>query len=151
MHRNGGVAVILSAMVLSTLTACTSLPRDAQSAAGPLPYIAVREPVAGGEIQLTAAIEGNLRIDDICVRFEARDGRMMTPVFAPGTTIGRDRRGVYVRDGETAHALHDGDRFRGGGGALTPDTIRIVRPSTGPVPRACVGPFLILNPGFRRI
>jgi hypothetical protein len=112
----------------------------------------VREPVAfpQAEVVLNAAIDGRLRIDADCVRFEARDGQLKTPVFADGTRIGRDARGVYVRDGANGHTLRNGDRFHAGGGALTAKIIGTVRPATGPVPRVCLGEFYSLNAGVVR-
>lgn len=98
---------------------------------------------------LTAIVGGTLRIEHGCVLLESARGDRSLPVFHHGAEIGRDRRGVFVRDRTQGWLLRDGDRFVGGGGQLPYTATRPVF-ARGPLPDACRAPMVSINPGLRR-
>lgn len=143
-------AVVAIALAFPGLAGCQSGPAlDA-----PLPYIAVLKPPPPGiePILLLAGQQGRIVISKDCVLAQAPgSGTTWLPVFYPGTAVGRDDHGLFLRDPESGTIFRHGNRFEGGGGEMPPGQPQPNNLQSGKIPKACSRERIAtLNPGFRK-
>lgn len=105
-------------------------------------------------ILLTAAFDTRIWIDRGCVLLGNHRAGYSLPLFYPGTTVGRDARGLYLEDPKSRVRFRSGERVLGGGGASPFTGHELDRLLVQPVPDECIrrtnGSAGSINPGMRR-
>lgn len=127
------IAAVASIGLLSAACAGTG------ERAGSLPYLPMEAPPAPGTvgIALTARYVGRLVVEHDCVKLDG--GRQRTTLlWAPGTTIGRDSAGLFLRESHTGAVVRFGTELHVGGGEMPEDVVARAYPE---VAQRCGGPY----------
>ena len=120
--------VALALLLILSMSACSSSPKPARS---DLPVFPRYDRDSG--IRMTAQLFGRLVVRHGCLALDvlrrqgADDDVPTFLIWQPEAHIGRDSRGIYVRDDRTGSVIRPGDRVIGGGGGIGSD----VPPSGG--------------------
>jgi hypothetical protein len=108
--------------IVLLLAATASVPGCAGAARDGLPIAPHLDHDSG--VKMQAALFGRLAIRNACLVVLAPDRRdrvAFTPVWDEGAEVGRDGRGIFVRDRASGAIIRPGDRVTGGGGVIAND------------------------------
>ncbi|RDZ26167.1 hypothetical protein [Lysobacter silvisoli] len=105
----------------------------------PLPYLPREAPPPPGTvgIALTAGYVGRLLVERGCVKLDG-GRRRTTMLWTPGTTIGRDARGLFLRESHAGGVVRFGAKIHIGGGELPEQFVARAYPE---VVQRCGGPY----------
>ena len=114
--------VAIAVLLALAVAACTASPETSRQ---DLPVFPRYDRDSG--IRMTAMLFGRLVVRHTCLALDVlrpQDGDDDTPtylVWQPEARIGRDARGIYVRDDSTGAVIRPGERVIGGCGGIASD------------------------------
>ena len=135
-------SVASAALGLLLLTSCV-----VRSVESPLPYLPrVATPPDGAEqVMLAGLISGKLVVDKGCVKIRrGRSSHFTTVLWYKGTELGRDQKGLFLRETTSGNVVRFGSPAYFGGGDASQEHIEQAYPE---VARLCGGPFAFGYPG----